>query len=48
MTINSNAKVMAKLSDIDFDSEGVKALNKPWGKTPRHREFIKMPFLMPY
>lgn len=47
-TINSNDKVMAKLSIVDFDGEGVKALNKPWGKTPRHRDFVKMSFLMPY
>lgn len=44
MTINANDKVMAKLSVVDFDGEGVKALNKPWGKTPRHRDFVKMCF----
>lgn len=35
MTINSNDKVMEKLSLVDFDGEGMKVLNKPWGKTPR-------------
>lgn len=41
VTINSNDKVMAKSSLIDFD-EKMKALNKSWGKTPRHRDFIKI------
>lgn len=35
MTINSNDKVMEKLSLVDFDGEGMKVLNKPRGKTPR-------------
>lgn len=48
MTINSNDKVMEKLSLVDFDGEGMKVLNKPREKHQGNRDFIKIPFLMPY
>lgn len=42
VTINAHDNVVAELNLVDFDGEVMKALNEPWEKTSRHRDFIKI------
>lgn len=42
VTINAHYNVIAESNLVDFEGEVMKALNKPWEKTSRHRDFIKI------
>lgn len=38
----SHDNIIAEVSLVDFDGKVMKALNKPWGETLRHRDFSKI------